>query len=303
MHKRLKYLLLLPLTGIISCGYSTSYLVEGDKYTSANFKENYYTHWDNELKSAHKEDVVDVSDPYLYTYSFSEGYSVLENIGDVDPNFIGHDPIMETYGAEYKMVDVDDSFRYGYQSKLFDGQMVCGAQNGKNGLNGTPDYSYQKGRVQIKQSGFSVRFSKESSGLHYFAMQFKTSTDNTSYDLTPLPETASKLGDAKFFHKSIIDLSVTLYTKDSNGINGYPFKAHVDLTGKIGDNYLTNNGHCYTFLAIDLAEYKLTRLIGVSVDFEVLEDNLIEYNTSSGITYDDYALFLYEMFFPYTSWN
>ena len=297
MHKKMKYLLLLPLTAIVSCGYSTSYLVEGDKYVSSNFKENYYTHWDNELSSASKEAVKDVSEEaYLYKYYYSES-ATLEDFGEIDPNYFSNDPVMEEYGSQYKMNDVDDSFRYGYQSKLFDGQMVCGAQNYH------PEYAYQYGRVQIKQSGFSVRFSKESSGLHYFAMQFKASTDNTSYTLTPLPETASDPGDEKYFHKSIIDLNVTLYTKNNDSIVGHPFKVHVDYTEKLGIKYVTNNGHVYTFLAFDLSKYSLSRLIGVSIDFEVLEDSLIEYNPTSGITYDDYALFLYEMFFPYTSWN
>ena len=67
MNKKMKYLLLLPLTTIVSCGYSSSYLVEGNKYTSAKFSENYYTHWDNELKSAHKNEVIDVTNEALIT--------------------------------------------------------------------------------------------------------------------------------------------------------------------------------------------------------------------------------------------
>lgn len=301
MHKKIKYLILLPLTAIVSCGYSASYLVEGDKYTSVNFKENYYTHWDDELKLAHKEEAVNVtSQAYIYSYGYSIG-SKLEGFGAVDPNYIDNDPVMEEYGAEYKMGDVDDSFRYGYQSKLFDGQMVCGAQNGKDGKTSFPDYSYEKGRVQINESGFSVRFSKESSKLKYFAMQFKASTDYKREWYLIGGHTYAKQNPSSLQHQSNIDLKVTLYKKTDVGIIGYPFVVNVEFAGKT-----TNNGSAYKFIAFDLENYDMVRLIGASIEFTINSDELIDYNISEGapVSYkDDYALFLYEMFFPYTSWN
>ena len=310
MRNRFKYLMLLPLTTIVSCGYSTSYLVEGSKYTSSVFKENYYNHWDNELlaaKNAEKHPIVDVTDETLVTginYSFYSS-NTITGLSEIDPNFFEKDPGLEQYSSEYKMNSVDDSFNYGYQSKLFDGQMVCGGQNGH------PEYAYQLGRVQTNQKGFSVRFSKESNELHYFAMNFKATTDNT-INCEPVPGTTDPHAgaDQRLYHESSFTLLITLYLKTTGGIEAYPFSVDIDLTGKVGDSYKTNNGHFYNFLAFDLEQYKtetfsFTRLVGVSVEFEVISDALIEYNAAQGveISYDDYALFLYEMFFPYTSWN
>ena len=301
MLKRMKYLLLLPLTAIVSCGYSTSYLVEGDKYVSVNFKENYYTHWDDELKSAHKNDPVNVTEEsYVHSYSYSGGTKLVD-LEIVDPNFIDNDPIMEVYGSEFRMGDIDESFRYGYQSKMFDGQMVCGAQNGKDGINDPIDYSYEKGRVQIKQTGFSIRFSKESNELQYFAMQFKASTDYKRDWYLINGHTYGKQNPSDLKHQSNVKLKITLYTKTNTEIVGYPFTLDVEFEGKT-----TNDGSFYKFIAFDLQKYKLTRLIGVSIDFTVNSDDLIEYNLSkhAPVSYEeDYALFLYEMFFPYTSWN
>ena len=304
MNKKMKYLLLLPLTTIVSCGYSSSYLVEGNKYTSAKFSENYYTHWDNELKSAHKNEVIDVTNEALITginYSYFAD-NTITGLGEIDPNYFEADPGLEEFANDFKMNSVDDSFNYGYQSKLFDGQMVCGGQNGR------PEYAYQLGRVQINRNGFSIRFSKESTDLHYFALNFKASTDNTK-KCYPVDGTTLATTDTQLFHNSKINLTITLYNKTLNGIEGYPFSMDVEF-----DNKHTNDGHYYTFIAFDLEDYELSRLVGVSLEFTVLEDALISYNEGKtyieggetknvDLTIDDYALFLYELFFPYTSWN
>ena len=310
--RKIKYLLLLPLTAITSCGYSASYLVEGNKYVSSVFKENYYTHWDNELKNASKEEAVNVTDKKIiaeqnYQYDLSTHY--LHGLEDIDPNFFAEAPDVDEYGEEYKMNSLDDSFRYGYQSKLFDGQMVCGGQNGKD------EYAQAKGRVQIQESGISIRFSKEGAELHYFAMQFKASTDNTAKDETGHNYKADGTeahGDEDLFHESKLQLTITLYTKVGTSIVGHPFLVDIDLTGQVqqgvdihGDPKMvnkTNNGHVYTFLAFDLEEYDLVRCVGVSVEFKVVEDHLLDVNKEKGVDMT-YALFLYELFLPYTRWN
>ncbi len=298
--KKFKYLVLLPLVALVSCGYSTSYLVPGEKYVSAIFQENYYRHWDNELKKASKEEVINVTDKKITSY---------KDLDQIDPNFSfeGGPADSEEYGEEYRMNSLDDSFNYGYQSKLFDGQMVCGAQNGRR------EYEYQKGRVQIDEEGCSVRFSKESGELHYFAMQFKATTDNTvdcypvgSDEISIANQKLNPKHDENLFHESTFDLTITLYTKTNKGIVAHPFKSFIDLTGlNEGGKYKTNNGHFYTFFAFDLEEYNLSRLVGVSVSYDLNDgDALINWNKQKDPTIKlDYALFLYELFFPYTSWN
>ena len=306
MKQKFKYLILLPLTAIVSCGYSSSYLVEGDKYVSAKFEQNYYTHWDDELKEAskHEKPIIDVTNKKITS---------LKDLANVDPNYFDSKiPSTDEYGAQFHMGGLDDSFRYGYQSKLFDGQMVCGRQNGNDGTDGRPDYSYQKGRVQIDKNGFSVRFSKESSDLYYFALQFKASTDDTvdcfpvnsdvisRYGTTPVEHARH---DDKIMHNSIFTIKVTLYTKNGMNIEAQPFTSTIEFL----DN-TTNNGGVYKFFAFSLQDYNLSRLIGASITFNVDYDNLIEWNNhkrEQGETVADitYAVFLYEMFFPYTSWN
>lgn len=301
--RKFKYLMLLPLVSIVSCGYSTSYLVEGNKYVSSVFKENYYTHWDNELKSATKKEVVDVTDSKVVceiNYGFDS--HLLEGIEAIDPNFFEEAPDLDEYGTAFKMNSADDSFKYGYQSKLFDGQMVCGGQNGKE------EYAQAKGRVQIPETGISARFSKESGELHYFAMNFKASTDNTISESHPAYKEDGSLAydDYDLMHDSRLELTVTLYIKTFTGIEAHPFTMEIDLLGTVKqgmrDHNKTNNGHVYTFVAFDLEQYELSRCVGVSITFDVLEDHLLDKNIELGNDMT-YALFLYELFLPYTSWN
>ena len=293
MRKFKKYLLLLPVVAAVSCGYSVNYLVPGDRYTSANFQENYYRHWDKELKSAKLVETKDVTSTSITSFA---------DLEKVDPNFSlpGAPSTDREYGKQYKMNSVDELFNYGYQSKLFDGQMVCGAQDGNE------QFAYQKGRVQIDEKGFSARFSKESSALHYFAMQFKASTDNT-VDCYPVGSTTlSKYGttleehnlhDAKMKHSAVVELTITLYVKTNKGIVGHPYKSSIPFVDT------NNDGHYYVFYAFDLQSENLSRLVGVSATYTT-DDELIKWNKKDGRDIDiTSSLLLYEMFFPYTSWN
>ena len=271
--KNKKYLLLLPLIALTSCGYSLDYIVEGNKYNSPIFSENYYRHWDQELKNAKQGLSIDVDNNIT---NFSDLFKI-------DASVYDKYHIADDYGVDYKMNLVDDMFNYGYQSKLFDGQVQCLGY-------------YQLARVQIDGDGFSMRFSKEGNNLDYFAMQFKATTDNTaSCYIVNSNELATK--DSDIFHNSTVSLIVSLYTKnDDNNIVKNDFKITVDF-----DNDTTNYGSHYKFLAFSLKEYNLSRLIGLSFTYTV-EDELINWNKQKGIDID-YSLMLYELFLPYTSWH
>ena len=271
--KHKEYLLLLPIVALTSCGYSLDYIVEGNKYNSPIFSENYYQHWDAELKNAKQGQVVDVEN---YITNFSDLFKY-------DASVFDKYTISDDYGEDYKMNNVDDMFNYGYQSKLFDGQVQCLGY-------------YQLARVQIDKDGFSMRFSKEGTNLDYFAMQFKATTDNTAtcYKLNS-DELAER--DSDMFHNSIVNLTVSLYTKnDSNVIERNDFNMEVDFL-----NNTTNYGNHYKFLAFPLKDYNLSRLVGLSFTYSV-EDELINWNKTKGVDID-YSLMLYEVFLPYTSWH
>ena len=271
--KNKKYFLLLPLIALTSCGYSLDYIVEGNKYNSPVFSENYYRHWDDELKNAKQGLSVDVENN-ITTFS---------DLFKIDASVYDKYKTADDYGEDYKMNLVDDMFNYGYQSKLFDGQVQCLGY-------------YQLARVQIDGDGFSMRFSKEGNNLDYFAMQFKATTDNTAkcYILDS-DELATR--DADMFHNSTVNLTVSLYTKnDDNNIMRNNFNTSINF-----DNNTTNYGSHYKFLAFSLKDYNLSRLVGVSFTYTI-EDELVNWNKQKGLDID-YSLMLYELFLPYTNWH
>lgn len=278
MHKK-KLLLLAPVFFLTSCGgYSLNYLVKGNTYNSGVFKENYYTHWDDEFKNLtpnkHNVDTL---------FSFADLFKLDAKVFDKYQS-------SSDYANDYKMNNIDEMFNYGVQSKLFDGQMVCGAQNGR------PELAYQLARVQTSESGFSIRFSKESDELTYFAMQFKASTDNTVKEVYKVNSDQLAKNDTDMYHNSYVHMMLSLYVKSDTGIVNHEFDFDVNI-----DNNHTNNGGYYTFIAFDLKEYNLSRLVGLSLTYTV-EDELVSWNKTKGIDID-YALFLYEMFLPYTTWH
>lgn len=273
---------LLSVFFLTSCGFESSNLVEGNRYNSPVFEENYYTHWDSELKNAKAGLSKEVNAINSFSKLYTIDSNVLENLDTLKQKYAYADD----YATDYKMNNLDDSFNYGYQSKLFDGQVECLG-------------FYQLARVQIYDSGFSMRFSKESEGLSYFAMQFRATTDNT-VDCYPVgSDTISYVKDddhdGKLYHTSTIRLHIGVYTKDDNEIVKNDFYDTFVNEG-------TNNGSAYYFYAFDLKEYELSRCVGLSVEYEILSDELISHNKEKGIDID-YSLMLYEMFLPYTSWN
>lgn len=274
-----KFLVLLPLIFLTSCGYSLSYLVKGNTYSSSVFKENYYSHWDDELKHARSEESHNIANPVT---SFNDAFKV-------DPSLYDKYLSSSDYAKDYKMNNIDEMFNYGVQSKLFDGQMVCGAQDGH------PERAYSLARIQTAEEGFSIRFNKESDELNYFAVQLKATTDNT-VDVYKVGSDEKAQGDRDQYHNSLLHLNVGLYVKDDSSIVRHNFYLDVNI-----DNNRTNNGSAYFFVAFDLKEYNLSRLVGISFNYTA-EDELINWNKQKGIDVD-YALFLYEVFLPYTSWH
>jgi len=296
LHKTLVFF--LPLVAITSCGYSLSYIVPGDQYNSVVFTQNYYKVWNPELKNARTALDVRAENSVL---SFAD-------LGKLDPKVLqksaeasasGSEYTIYNYADEYKMNSLDQSFNYGVPSKLFDGKVECDGKH-QNIL-----------RMQTLDEGFSVRFSKEGNFAkehsNYMAIRLKSTTDNTKPCLKvneyPTPTRDNVIvhdGELAYdlFHNSSVELTVSLYTKnDSHEIVKNSFTQKVEFL-----NNSTNNGSRYTFIAFDLNDYNLSRIVGFSVKY-TYDDELIKWNISQDVPSFDYALFLYELFIPYTSWN
>ena len=103
-----KYLILLSIPFLASCGgFSTDYIVQGNKYNSPIFTENYYRHWDSELKKATIKDSHDVTASKIMSYS---------DIGLVDKNLLVENPYpyLSMYAEANNLMKADQSFNQNY---------------------------------------------------------------------------------------------------------------------------------------------------------------------------------------------
>lgn len=301
MRKSYKWLFTIPLFALTSCGYGLEELYDGDAYNSPIFEKNYYREWDDELvNKITNKDAQDIELDYeknnvFLSYYGDEHFHKLEpsraesnDPVDGHPEYLTYDGIDKSvpyyYGPKKCLSNIDDSFRYGYMSKLFDGQMFCGGK-------------FQLSRVQIDERGFGKLFEKECISAKYFAMNFKASSDYTQKETNPATNN----------HRSEINLKIGFYLENDKG---FEKKVYTYKFQDIPENSKTRSvptntgddrepGSCsYIFFGFELGEtININRCRGISVSYDLIKDPDKE---NKGL---DYALMLYEILLPDSTWH
>ena len=291
-----KLLILVPIFSLTACGYSLREIYDGNAYNSGVFAENYYRDWDEAIKEGSnkvtvKEDIrLEKEKHHVFTSYKDSNFQYCEKNYDsyvYDDQILLEEGDTPAYGDQKKLSSIDDSFKYGYVSKLFDGNMFC---NGR----------YQLARVQIDEGGFGKLLNKELSQFDFFAMNFKASLDYTYRSF--------------FKTESKIDLHIGFYLK--SGDDSYTLKT----VSYVIDNVPTNStdGHDenhYTFFGFKLdKEYiDIERCCGISVTYDLLDVTgryrdegsstvVMDFNElkSAGV---DHALMIYEILLPNSTWH
>ena len=157
MTKKLnKIIFLAPALLLTSCGYGLKQIYDGNLYNSPIWENNYYRHFDENTKNSdYTEEYIDDSD-LPFTSIQDDNFKILEP-GVTEGQI--NDESSNGFGPKNALSNVDESFKYGYTSKLFDGRMHCYGR-------------YETVRVQIDESGMGTLFSKEMVKGEYFLMQF-----------------------------------------------------------------------------------------------------------------------------------
>ena len=177
------------------------------------------------------------------------------------------------YGPTKRLSLLDNSFRYGVTSKLFDGQLLCHAK-------------YELARVQIDEKGFGMVFDKETPELDYFAVNLKGSIDHTN-------ETYPNLA-----HTQKVKLNVSFYCKNDRGYDKKTFSHELDV--------IANRGDAYTFFGFKVNPDEVSRVQGISVTYEQISDNLnknYQGQDLEEVRNLSKALLHYEIFLPNTTWR
>jgi len=282
MKSKIKLILMLPLIGVLaSCGYRVREVFPADGYNDSNFAKNFYREYDNEINPDINNSIIKTIDYELtsaddtvttYTEAKVKGFkgTDLDYSPDFKPNEVY---INKTYGPTYKMSRVDESFKYGYISKLFDGQIFC-------------DGYYELARIQGDERGFGRLFDKEIYSLNndaYFALQFKAST-NVNGTRINVPE-----------HMSTIDMHVSFYLKDGNNYTQIKTSYEIEVPT---NKYESQSDSCYRFFAFSLKNIDLTRCKGFSLSYDLIYDEEVVKNPNLL-----HSLLYYEMMFVNANWR
>lgn len=290
-----KFISFLPILSLCACGYKVKEVFNYSDYNSPDFEANFYRVYSDGIQPGSSnindlgEYVLDDSKDYVFksfdddNFKFVETNSARYQYQDEGLQSEG----MLAYGSAKKLSLCDDTFKEGYVSKLFDGQMFC---NGKT----------QKARVQIDEGGFGTLFQKELASYSYFAMNFKA-----SYDFTDKKNKVLSSGS-----KTVITLNLGFYSKNDNG--GYDKKTLKYHFDKVPTN--TNDGHsssCYMFFGFKLADrINIDRCCGLSVSYDLEEGSVATIDGKGTFTAQEakemgisHSLMLYEIFLPNSTWH
>lgn len=291
MKHKFKLLILSPTLLLTACGYGLKEIYKGSVYNDVDYYENFYRDWNEDVDyhSPEKskveninEDVYQLNETSDYVFTTFGG----SNFAYVQPDYEKYSYIDDiytppegklSYGQTYALSKVESSFKYGYVSKLFNGQMFCNSK-------------YELARVQIDESGFGMKFNKELDKYSYFALNFKASLDyrRKNGELTYIP-----------YHESKINLLINFYCKTDNGkLHRVPVSYEIDHIATNSSEQI--DGSNYVFFGFDLANVNISRCVGISIEYELLEDAYINAHPDEGWTH---CLLLYELFLPNSTWH
>ena len=306
MKKNKLKIVLLPLIFTLSsCGYGLKEIYPGDAYASGDFQKDYYKVWNEKIDKRSEKCMVIRSETHELTedsdYVFTEyddpnfrlvDRDAFENLSYTDDYYPNDENkyLGPGYGPTKKLSRIDDSFRYGYLSKLYDGQLFCHMR-------------FQYARVQIDENGFGALFAKETNLNTYFAMNFKASYDYTKYEEVDFSPYGTKNIPNGIY--TSVNLKISFYCKEEKGYVQKTFTYPMS-------NIVTNgseNPSIYSFFGFRTTNYDLSRVAGYSIEFEFDRDDITanpmkELKDKKGNPYQlDYSLMLYEVFMPGTTWR
>lgn len=185
-----------------------------------------------------------------------------------------------------KSDQVSESFRRGVFSKLTDGNVWCG------GL-GT------KSRMQINEKGIGQVFAHELIAYRNLIISLRGGT-NIDYEELRIPRVSS----AK------INLHISFYIEKSSTHNATKYTLTIPINDlQVDNNMLTNNISLNLFsYFIDPAAgieamHLLKRVSGITISFDLVEHAIIKPIGEEKNDEHEFAVMLYEIMLPYSTWN
>ena len=289
MKKR--YLTLLMLAPLLASCSKTSELYADYAYNSPNFMKNYFVE-KNEV------DKLEINETTSFTLIDGIGYSSKNSLDgirkeDNEEGYAWSNPLdySSEYGRNNNLTKLDNSFAYGYLSKLYDGRVRC---EGK----------FQLSRVQLDKYGYATYFPKKLEDYKFFSFSLRGATDydNTSTDPSPLKGNV------------VVDIHLNFYKHIVNS------SAYDVVTFNLNNVIIPcDNGGDTNLVTIYLADdimidgqlnriYNyggniLTDTVAMSMSYE-LKTTRPDLSDDSSVESDHhFAVMLYEVMLPKSTWR
>ena len=298
-NKKIILLSFLPL--LVSCS-KTNELYSKGAYDTGNFETNYYLEHNNvdkiDIKSSESFDASKVT--FISNPTFGKKLDGLidddQCVVTLDENGNEQKSQLEWnldtphsdknigYGPTKNLTSIDESFSYGFLSRLYDGRVRC-------------DGYYAQSRVQINKTGYSTYFPKELKSARYFAVALRGQTSCKGYS----NEIADVDVTLKFYKHNVNEKACEEYVVTSKNVQiptntgGYSSLMlfyFIDVFGLQYQNYLDG------IVAMSMS-FSLNSLSGSDEDkltYGVPVDDMADQNNPH------FALMLYEVMLPDSIW-
>lgn len=265
---KIKYVL-LPLIAITLCGCSkTDKLYKRNAYNSPYFNSNYYLKEDAKDMRISRE--IDETPLELNSYDGLK-YLHKEDVGELQWEYAEKEKLW-SYNNNLGLVD--EAFKKGAISKLYDGRVRC------EGL-------FQKSRAQLDKAGFSAKLPLTMKHCDYFAFSCRGGTTleeplkkELSYNFTISFYTK---GEGETYNKHIYKLNDVLVNTDN--------QSRTNLVSFYIDQDKVDN------------KFRLEDTVAYEIRWECVDTtipNLTDDRTEK--EKDHLAIMLYEVFFGNSTW-
>ncbi len=284
-RKIITLIALAPLT--IACN-KTSELYENYAYNSPDFMKNYYTEFNGVDKLAKNEVKV-------IEMSANNGYVSQNSLDAIRPEdnkekypWYSFDDYEKEFGRHNNLSKIDNSFAYGYLSKLYDGRVRC-------------ESKFQLSRVQLDKYGYATFFPKKLESYKYFAFSLRGATDYENSATNPSPLAGTVYLDVHVnFYKHITNSDkYNVVTFNLNNVavpcdsGGDTNLVTIYMADDIDIDGVTNRSY----------RYDIRDAVAMSMSYE-LKTTRSDLTDDSKVEKDHhFAVMLYEVLFPKSVWR
>jgi|GEM_PF-4846431 len=294
-------LILLPILVLSSCGTMTREIYSDGQFEDPIFSANYYTYLPSSLQTATDFSTYQLNESNskygeIINNTFTQSLAaqdVIRNLPNAatifnklygDSSTLNDYEKTDAYYEQNALGKINDSFRYGYFSKLTDGLAHC-------------DGSGARVRIQATENGFGTIFNRQLTQYYSFVLALRGGTD-IPWGSSEYPVMSDEDSQAT------IELTISFYIMNSDFATYKRISFTKTIETRTDDH--GSNTNILQFYFNDVMGSNVGQIknaAGFSLNYEILEHNVLK---PGGVSQDlpyKFGLMIYEMELPSSRWN